>query len=263
MKRRRRAFVELRPAEMEPPRFAQPSGLFLGRFDAEALRRELAEAGVFEGLAARGYSGVSLATTVDDGEHAVRLLAESGGAPLVDLRLAEVSLVAADDLMRRLGLDILSFLFIRWVALQDPRREFTVERPRLPGQRYPGLGVGRRLYERLRAWATAWGKDGLLNVPEYLHNAVFYSESFRFLSAVRQGRFEALWRDLLSLGVAAASTAVAEGRVAEQRSARPIRWEPAEMVAALTDRLRGYLESDGYREAAAAAARAVRFRLRR
>lgn len=48
------------------------------------------------------------------------------------------------------------------------------------------------------AWAASWHKDGLLNLPEYYHNAVFYSAIFRFIAPVRQGRFEALQRRTLS-----------------------------------------------------------------
>jgi hypothetical protein len=259
---RRRAFVDLRPADLTPPRTARPGRLFLGRFDEEALRRELADAGVLDGLAARGYPDVLMRTTVEDGEHAVQILVDSIDTPLVDLRLAEVATLTADPVLRRRGVDILSFLSIEWVSLQDPGREFTTERPRLPGQRYPGLGLGRRLYARLRDWAAAWGKDGLLNFPEYLHNAVFYSETFRFLSAARQGRFEALWRDLSALGVAAASTAVAEGRVVERESNEPFRWESAEMVDPLTDPLRDHLCSAEYRREADAVRDALRFQLR-
>jgi hypothetical protein len=76
---------------------------------------------------------------------------------LVDLRLAEPSAIVEEPLFKARGLRVLS-LAVRWLALQDPRGRFTPERPRLPGQRYPGLGLGKRLYERLMVWAKSGGR---------------------------------------------------------------------------------------------------------
>ncbi len=115
---------------------------------------------------------------------------------------------------------------------------------------------------RLLHWARAWGKDGLVTVPEYYHNAVFYSTLFRFLSPERQGRFEALARDLGHLHVAAASSAVAEGRVFESGNMEPLEWEPAEMVAALGEPLKRYLASPEYDAAVRASRERVGFVVR-
>src|SRR4029453_19687251 len=103
------------------------------------------------------------------------------------------------------GLRTLHALVLYWMVLQNPRASFTLERPRLPGQDHPGLGAREPLYVMLTSWATAWGKDALLNVPEYFHNAVFYTARFRFLEPAEQGRFEALRRVLATLPVAEAS----------------------------------------------------------
>ncbi|HSB60983.1 MAG TPA: hypothetical protein VLI67_04645, partial [Vicinamibacteria bacterium] len=64
---RRSPFLDLRPAEVRA-RAAAREGRFLGRLDAAALRRDLEEAGLLAGLAARGYAAVSLRTSVEGGE---------------------------------------------------------------------------------------------------------------------------------------------------------------------------------------------------
>jgi GNAT superfamily N-acetyltransferase len=260
-RRPRRPFVDLEPAALSA---TAPEGhkLFLGRFDETALRRELDAAGILDGLATRGYPEIALRVSASDGEHRLRILGRRGRISLVELRVAEIASVASEPFMRRRGLDVLSFLVVHWAALQNPRGRFTSAKPRLPGQLYPGLGLGKRLYDRLLAWARDFGKDGLMNLPEYFHNAVLYSSLFRFLSPARQGRFEALRRDLASLHVAAASAAVKEGRVFEQSSGTAFRWEPGEMVAPINERLRAYLDSEEYARATAAASAALRFRLR-
>jgi hypothetical protein len=249
----------LRPAEVGLA--AAREGLFLGRLEAGELRRELEEAGILAGLAARGHRDVLLRASVETGEHRLRILSADGRATLVDLRLAEASALLKEPGLFRLGLELLSLLSMHWLALQDPLAAFTPERPRLPGQRYPGLGLSRLFYERLLRWAEEWGKDGLVNYPQYFHNAVFYRRAFRFISPVRQGRLEALLRDLGGRPVAEASAALEEGRV-EEAGVGGAAWEPGEMVSPLTRGIRGYLDSPDYRRAAEAAREAARFTLR-
>ncbi len=258
--RPRRPFIDLRPAEVQPAARVDPA-LFLGRFDAATLRLELAEAGILEGLAARGYREVEIRTDVEAGEHQLRTFAPGGTEPLVDLRLAEATSLLREPLLLRVGLEVLSFLSMNWLSLQDPAASFSAERPRLPGQRHPGLGLLKQFYLRLMGWAEDWGKDGLLNFPDYYHNALFYAQVFRFVSPLRQGRFEALREALTSLPLAAASWAVDGGRVVEEteRGRAPYVWEPGEMVAPLTPDLRAYLDSEAYRRAAAEARTRARF----
>jgi GNAT superfamily N-acetyltransferase len=260
LRKRRRPFVDLSPADLGAAG-PDPAALFLGRLSESDLRQELEQAGILSGLASRGYHDVVIATDTPGGEHRLRVLPRRGRVSLLDLRLADANLVAAEPFLRRRGLDVLSFLVVRWVSLQDPLGRFAPDKPRLPGQRYPGLGLGRVVFERLLAWATAWGKDGLLNLPEYFHNAVFYSAMFRFLAPARQGRFEALRRDLAGLHVAEASAAVEAGRVREQPGNRSLRWEPGEMAAPIAAGLRDYLDSEEYAKAVAAASAAVGYRL--
>lgn len=182
------------------------------------------------------------------------------GALLAEMRLAEraTPLPAA---IRGGGPETLHVLAVLWVALQNPRASFTPDRPRLPGQDHPGLGVGRRFYEVLRGWAAAFGKDALWNVPEHYHNALFYAGQFRFLDPVEQGRFEALRRDLSRLRVADASFAIEEGRVRDEHGGRTVAWDPGAMVAPVSAALGGALTGAPYREAVAAARDAARFRV--
>jgi hypothetical protein len=221
--------------------------LFLGRFDEAALLSELGREGILQGLAARGYDEVRLRTSMEAGEHRLRIRPRGSRVSLVDLRLAERTHVVADEAARAQGLELLSVLDNAWLSLQDPRASFTAERPRLPGQRWPGLGLSRAFYGLLSRWAREWGKDAVFATPEYFHNAVFYSRGFRFLSAGEQGRFEALRRDLGGLRLADASAAVEEGRVLDLASGRPFAWRPGPMAAPLAGPLRAVLEGDAFR----------------
>jgi hypothetical protein len=255
----RRAALLLRSDELGLPSTGEPR-LFLGRLTTEALDATLDAAGIPAFLATRGFPDVRVATDLAEGEHRLRVQAAGDGALLVELRLAERATPLPAVLQGR-GPENLHVLAILWVALQNPRAPFTPERPRLPGQDHPGLGVGRRLYEVLSGWAAAFGKDALLNVPEHYHNALFYAVQFRFLDPVEQGRFEALRRDLGGLGVADASFAIEEGRVRDEVTGRTFAWDPGAMVAPVGAALSAVLGSAPYRDAVAAARDEARFQV--
>jgi hypothetical protein len=259
-KARARPFVRLATQDLGALGVESP-GLFLGRFDAEALRLELADAGLLQALAERGYPDVVVSTQTLSGEHRLSVRTRRGRVSLIDLRLTESASPVEEPEARARGVQVLSLLTIRWLALQHPKGHFTRERPRLPGQRYPGLGLAKAVVLRLLRWARAWGKDGLANVPQYYHNAVFYSPIFRFLSAVEQGVFEALRRDLARLSVARASAAVEAGRVVVLDRDEPFTWAAAEMVTPITAHLAAYLDSPPYQAGVSAGRQGLAFRV--
>lgn len=259
MKRRpRRTSLQLQPHDLELPSLDAPRA-FLGRLPDEALARELRAAGIDEALVRRGYAHRTLHTEVFDAEHRLRLLDADAGGLLMDLRLSESTASGLPELLRARGVATLHVLVILWVNMQDPRASFTEEQAALPGQEHPGLGVSRQVYEMVRGWGASWGKDALLNVPEYYHNALFYAVPFRFLEASEQGRFAALQRDLAGLSVAEASQAIEDGRVREEPAGRAFVWEPGEMAAPIAPALEAYFREDDYAAASDAARDTVRF----
>ncbi|HET6899023.1 MAG TPA: hypothetical protein VFK70_11770, partial [Vicinamibacteria bacterium] len=121
-----------------------PAARFLGRFALPALCAELDQAGVLPALRTRGYDpGVHIA--VGESEHRLLVTASGGREVLVDLRMTEEALPVSEPALRARGIEVLSVLAVEWLSLQDPRAVFTRERPRLPGQAHPGLGLGRQL----------------------------------------------------------------------------------------------------------------------
>jgi hypothetical protein len=253
-------WIDLRPVEG----WARPSvrkGALLGRLEEGDLRRELEAAGVLQGLASRGYPRVSFRITAEGDEHRLRLLAPGEVAPLLDLRLQESTALLKDPVHLHLSLEMLSFLSVPGLVMQDPRGSFGLELPRLPGQERPGLGLFRRLIAWLRQCAEDWGKDALLFFPPHFHAAALLAPALRFVSPSRQGRFEALRDHLAGESLAEASWAVEKGRTALEEG-DAFRWEAAEMAAGLGHHLREYLDSEDYARALLEAREAVRFRNR-
>ncbi|HEV7501514.1 MAG TPA: hypothetical protein VGQ33_15975 [Vicinamibacteria bacterium] len=253
----------MRGIRLEGADLAAAGGLasrYLERFSLPALCAEMDQAGVLPALRTRGYDP-SVRIDVEEGEHRLLVTSSHGREVLIDLRMREEARPVSESGLRSRGIEVLSVLVVEWLSLQDPRAVFTRERPRLPGQTHPGLGLGRQLYGRVLGWAAAWGKDGLVNVPAFFHNAKFYAPPFAFLAAAEQGRFEALCRDLAGQAVADASAALEAGRVVEVASGEPVTWSPGDMLAALSPPVREYLASPEHTRAVAAARDAHHFRV--
>ncbi len=132
----------------------------------------------------------------------------------------------------------MAMLRVEWLLLQNPRGEFTAERPPLPGQAHPGLGM---LQEVVTLFVLACDRlqlDGLLFVPSHYHVAVHGRKTMRFLDPADEGRYRALEAALQGLSLAAAAEAVAAGRVIDAATGQPFAWRPAPMVFAVSERLR-------------------------
>ena len=121
-----------------------------------------------------------------------------------------------------------TFLFVNWLSLRNPRAHFSSSRPQLPGQEVPGLGLAREMSQLLTLMAKRLLLDGVAFRPSWFHMAFAARHDARFVDPARQGRFEALTRDLKAVPLVEATRALADGRV--KLNGEPYRWEPDEMV---------------------------------
>ncbi len=140
----------------------------------------------------------------------------------------------------------LSLLRIEWLLLQNPRAEFTADRPRLPGQSHPGLGISQDIIALLILACDRLQLDGLVFVPAHFHTASQGRKWLHFLDPRDEGVFRALRNALHGLPLSEATLAVDEKRVMDVRTGEPFTWRPAPMVMPVTDRLRTLVESEEY-----------------
>jgi hypothetical protein len=119
-------------------------------------------------------------------------------------------------------------LYVHWLSLRNPRAQFSDRRPRLPGQEVPGLGLAREAGTMLARMAVRLGFGGVVYRPAFFHTAYAARHEFAFIDPERQGRFEALVRDLANVPLLDATIAVAEGRV--WMDGEPYTWEADEMA---------------------------------
>jgi hypothetical protein len=118
------------------------------------LQRVIHELGLDDALRRCGledHHGVI--TRDDDVRHRMQLLL-SAGSPIMDLRLhlQEAAVIHGDAI---------AVVVVGWLLMQHPRRGFSVESPRLPGQRHPGTGLGRVVHGLLVLLWRRLGRDGL------------------------------------------------------------------------------------------------------
>ena len=156
-------------------------------------------------------------------------------------------------LERNLKSSALNLLNIRWFCLQDPRAHFAPERPRLPGQRYPGTGLGREAFALLVKCAINSQRDGIVNSPEHFHNAFMY-EGFKFLNPCDEAKFCAIKRDLQediqTKSLAAVSWAIYLGFLRctdKEGKEETVKWESKEQAFPLSEKLKHYFSSNDYK----------------
>src|SRR5262249_49919611 len=104
-------------------------------------------------------------------------------------------------------------LYVHWLSLRNPRAHFAPDRPQLPGQEVPRPGLAREIGELLARIARRLELAGVAFRPAWYHTAYAARYRFRFVDPARQGRFEALIRDLRGVPLLEASLAISEGRV--------------------------------------------------
>jgi len=191
----------------------------LGYYTAQSLEYALFRYGLLPQLERLGYSPLRVEVGTTGAGDRIQLLGQAGGQEhlLVDCVLER----------RRLGED--SYLFVNWLTLRHPLARFSAVRPQLPGQEVPGLGLSREAAEMLMLMADRLKLEGVAFRPMWYHLAVVARARFRFVDAARQGRFEALMRDLAHLPLLEATRRVAKGHV--RLNGQPYVWEAEDMVS--------------------------------
>ncbi len=190
--------------------------LWLGYYSAEGIEHALHRYGVLGELRRLGY-----------GPFRVEINDEGVGqsARLIDAPSNEVLIEAV---LERKTVGTAQMLYVHWLTLRNPRAHFSEDRPRLPGQEVPGLGLSKEITELLGRIAVRLGLEGLVFRPASYYLAYGGRETLRFLDPVRQGQFEALAELLKGMPLIDATRAVMEGRV--RLDGQPYQWQTEEMV---------------------------------
>jgi acetoin utilization deacetylase AcuC-like enzyme len=191
----------------------------LGYYTAQSLEYALFRYGLLPHLERLGYGRLRVEVGTTGAGDRIQLMGQAGGQ--------EHQLV--DCVLERKRLGEHEYLFVNWLTLRHPLAHFSALRPQLPGQEVPGLGLSREAAEMLMLMADRLKLEGVAFRPMWYHLAVVARARFRFVDAARQGRFEALMRDLAHMPLLEATRRVAKGRV--RLNGQPYVWEAEDMVS--------------------------------
>jgi hypothetical protein len=229
-----------------------PENRLFARYGPGELRDRLRASGLQAGLSERGYPDPVLRLScADPTDQRICLYAgeETRDRLLLEARLQLVPFHPRRPIGPFTEESSFRMLVIHWLVLSSPDGTFTVDRPRLPGQEKPGLGLLNPTIALLKAFSRELSVDGVLDVPDHFHTALFYSRAFHYLDPEAEGRFLAIARDLSGVPLTLASDAIREGCLVDRATGAPIPWPAAEQVLALRGPLRRFLRSPWYREA--------------
>ncbi len=232
---------------------AQRSDLFLGHFSSKGIKFIIERFGLDRVARHRGIRHIDVELNTDDPyKHALKIY---NGIPHENDNLV-MEFVAGYQMLTPTEAEesfifpeILHVLKVEWLNLQNPAGEFTHRRPRLPGQKKPGLGMGDELFALFTLMGRYLKVDGILNVPEHYHTGLMFGRRFRFLDVRKEAIVHAVARDLWQkyrLAVIAWGSAL--GAIRETGSGTYFKWQPAPQIIPLKPLLRSYFSSDAYRE---------------
>ncbi|MBW1810649.1 MAG: hypothetical protein JRJ87_20825 [Deltaproteobacteria bacterium] len=234
---------------------------FLDYYSVEGLRLALEEYGFLAELRAKGISNPRLSLhRHKEGYDIFRIHRASSPHLIVELvaQQGPLSIEAGkfiDGGDRR-------FLNVRWLRMQNPLSKPSPKRPLLPGQDFPGLGLGREMMVLLQLICARLNLDGVIELPERIHNAAMYFKRFCFVDPEMQGILTAILRDTRDRKLADLSWGIELGLLIDQATSKPYRWIAKEQVLPRIGPICEYFNSSEYKEKARAAMEQNHFQLK-
>ncbi|UCD23006.1 MAG: histone deacetylase [Gemmatimonadota bacterium] len=221
---------------MMPGIGVQSDARVLGVFTKHRIELLLERLGILNQIRAKGF--VSPTIVLDAHStlgHTIRLFGDTQQAELlVELRVRR----------DRASVPGMEALYVEWLLLQNPRAEFG-DRPRLPGQEFPGLGLLREIVALLVVVCEQIGLDGIVFVPAHYYMAALGRRHLRFVRNDDAIVFEAIRRAVAGLDLGTATNAMEAGRVIDRRTGDAISWHTPPMIMPISERLSGQLGSAG------------------
>ncbi len=224
-------------------------GFFLGYYSKEGLKLVFEKYDVIKLLSNKGFNEIVYELDTSD-QYIHRLVVyEKYKKPdkmLIEIVLKKETVTIDMPFETKLNGKRFDTLAIEWLSMQNPHGQFTTKRPKLPGQDFPGLGISNKAVELLIIASWRLKLAGLLNTPEYYHNAYIYSKVFFYTNPEDQARLNALARDTKKYPLDVVSWAMEWGAIKDEVTAQPAKWFVAKQLVALDSELKKLFNSKMY-----------------
>ena len=228
--------------------FNHKKSLFLGVYSTSVIEGMIEKYKVREYFEKKGIVNLSWHINMNDPYvHRFVLSSERDGEKhkLIEVVLQKKNLKLPLEKGNYMNLE---FLHVEWLMMQNPFKTFAPNRPPLPGQKFPGLGVGLHMLQILFHLAKKANTHGLINSPNYLHTAIFFSRAFHFLDPKVEAFMQVIkYQKLPHYNHYTLSWADEYGALQHKRSSRAVTWRPSTMVAPITPEAKRYFYSRNYR----------------
>jgi hypothetical protein len=227
------------------------TSLFLGRYSMTEVTAVLGKRNFFREAQKRDLW--PLAFDLDSSGYPVQRLqifrqAKKPENLVVDLKIREGRLAPN---CRPIHLDPsffkLDFLILEWLTIQNPLLEFSAKRPPLPGQKHPGLGLGKKVVDLFVNLARLLQKDGLLAFPAYFHNALLFSRYFHFLNPEKAAEITAIEKAFPRIPFKHLAWIVYLNCL-KLENGETYEWKAEELIYPLSKGLKEYFDSRAYKK---------------
>jgi len=226
--------------------------LFLGLFTEKGIKRVLDEFGITKVLERKGLKNLRICIDTSD-PFLNKLFIYFDGKKdcehcICELVVKKDVTIPSRVLPIKLENNTLNFLHIEWLLLQDPTKSFSPAKPALPGQRFPGLGLGDMLMELLILLGKRLSFDGISNKPAHFYTAYMFTRVFYFVNSKHQALIEAAKRQLLpKYTFFQLAWAFYYGCVINKKTYEIINWEPDWLILPLSKVVLKYFNSQQYK----------------
>ena len=200
-----------------------------GEYTKHGIELLLERLGILNQIRAKGFAAptITLEAHASLG-HTIRVFGDASHAELV------MELRGRRD---RASVSDMDVLYVEWLLLQNPREQFQ-DRPRLPGQHYPGLGLLREIVALLVVVCERLGLDGIVFVPAHYYMAALGRRHLRFVHTADAAVFEAMKDAVSGLDLAAATHAIEDGQLVDASTGAAVRWHTPSMILPLSERMK-------------------------
>lgn len=224
--------------------------LFLGRFSENDMKNMIQSIGLLKHLESMGFSVIQIDIDRDENYINYFKLYWKDKTPenkLLDFRVSENTFIPHERFFEE-GFEIETYnlILIEWLSAQNPLAVFDKNRPQLPGQSNPGLGILKYCFQLLYNVSSQVFKDGFLDIPNHMHCAIMYAQKFKFFDPVQEAILRAVMRDLKNYSLADISWGVITETIIDLHKNKPAVYDPVEQVHYVSNRMRNYFESKKY-----------------
>lgn len=166
---------------------------------------------------------------------------------VVDLKIKEGVFHPKKKIASFFPLSEYEFLILDWLTLQNPLLDFSLEKSPLPGQKHPGLNLGKKVFDIFVYLARLSRKDGILAFPNYFHNALLFSRYFHFLNPEKLGEVLAIKATFPEVSFKKLAWIVYLECMRDKKG-RKYEWKAEEQIFPLNKALINYFDSKAYKE---------------